>query len=469
MVTCPMYRHRLPPAIALVLLAGCIHAGPWTSNVVWSPDGRHAAVIAADGLYLADGEGTLSALLAADVYDAAWLADSQRLVLARSREINNWSALVDALGTQRTRELALKAEAVWQQIQAPGEPIALEDRLQALLETSSQGEMGAILIYLRDHHGDALREKFGDRSDETEDLAVRLNELVIAQLTEHRLQFTAPLHQDFSRIWEIRPSPDGRAVAFVSEAAAFLSWNTGDLNILAVPVDGSSPAVVVAPPTAVSPDWTPQGRSLVYLDASATETNGRRLGSLLERDVLDASGRIHLGEPKVLAGLIFEDSNRVRCLADGRVLFDAEEYHLPTTTLVAREQLFMVDRTQAMRTTLTPIIPRDQLDELPESLALFEVSPDSRQVLFAGEGEVLLLTLATGTIERFPQGDTGFDDPQLPLPVWRTPGEFSFLKHEGSRNELVVRRGSSEVVLSASWPDRMLQRASRWRMHTTLH
>ena len=40
------------------------------------------------------------------------------------------------------------------------------------------------------------------------DLTVRLNELVVAQLTEHRLQFAAPLHQDFSRIWEIRPSPD---------------------------------------------------------------------------------------------------------------------------------------------------------------------------------------------------------------------------------------------------------------------
>jgi hypothetical protein len=464
----PMYRHLMPPAVALIVLAGCGHTGPWTSSVVWSPDGRHAAVIGGDGLYLADGQGRLSALLAADVYDAAWLADSQRLVLARTREINNWSALADALGPQRTDELAVKAEAVWQQIQAPGEPITLEDRLQALLEPSSQAEMGAILIHLRDHHGEALREKFGDRLDETDDVTVRLNELVIAQLTERSLEFAAPLHRDFSRIWEIRPSPDGRAVACVSEAAAFLSWSAGDLNILAVPVDGSSPAVVVAPPTAVSPDWTPQGRSLVYLDAAATETNGRRLGSLLERDVLDASGRIQLGEPKVLAGLIFEDSNRVRCLADGRVLFDAEEYHLPATTLVAHEQLFLVDRAQAMRPTLTPIIRRDQLDELPESLALFEVSPDSRQVLFAGDGEVLLLTLATGTIERFPQGDTGFDDPQLPLPVWRRPGEFSYVKHMG-RNELVVRRGSSEIALSVSWPDRMLQRVSRWKMHTTLH
>ena len=122
---------------------------PWTSSVVWSPDGRQAAVIGGDGLYLADGEGTL-ALLAADVYDAAWLADSERLVLARSREINNWSALADALGPQRTHQVAVKAEAVWQQIQAPGKPIALEDRLQALLETSlSQAEMGAILIHLR--------------------------------------------------------------------------------------------------------------------------------------------------------------------------------------------------------------------------------------------------------------------------------------------------------------------------------
>ena len=209
-----------------------------------------------------------------------------------------------------------------------------------------------------------------------------------------------PSTSSFSRIWEIRPSPDGRAVAFVSEAAAFLSWNAGDLNILAVAVDGSSRAVVVAPPTAVSPDWTPQGRSLVYLDAAATETNGRRLGSLLERDVLDASGHIQLGEPKVLAGLVFEDSNRVRCLADGRVLFDAEDpsthHHSRRTRAVVHGGSDAGDAHDA-----DTDLPRDQLEELPESLALFEVSPDSRQVLFAGDGEVLLLTLATGTIERF--------------------------------------------------------------------
>ena len=44
---------------------------------------------------------------------------------------------------------------------------------------------------------------------------------------------------------------------------------------------------------------------------------------------------------------------------------------------------------------------------------------------------MLLLTLATGTIERFPQGDTGFDDLQLPLPAWRTPGEFVHPKKRG--------------------------------------
>ena len=124
-------------------------------------------MIGGDGLSLADGEGTLSALLAADVYDAAWLADSERLVLARSREINNWSALAEALGPQRTHEVAVKAEAVWATELSRSRPgkahrcWPAKDRLQALLERRRRRRWLLLFMHLRDHVGGALREKLG--------------------------------------------------------------------------------------------------------------------------------------------------------------------------------------------------------------------------------------------------------------------------------------------------------------------
>ena len=61
-------------------------------RVIWSTDGQRAAVIADDGLYMSSADGQLSPLLAPKVYGAAWLGDSQRLVLARARDVNNLSA-----------------------------------------------------------------------------------------------------------------------------------------------------------------------------------------------------------------------------------------------------------------------------------------------------------------------------------------------------------------------------------------
>lgn len=68
------------------------------------------------------------------------------------------------------------------------------------------------------------------------------------------------------------------------------------------------------------------------------------------------------------------------------------------------------------------------------------------------------MTIANGNIERFEQGDTWFSSSKLPPPAWRSASEFTYVKNEAGRNELVLRRGKSEIVLSRSWPDRMLQR-----------
>lgn len=99
--------------LLILLLAGCLE-----KHVVWSPDGSRAAVIARDGLRLCDPEGTLTPLLLPGVYQAAWLGDSRRLVVARKRNVDSWTPIAAVLGPERAAAIAAQAEAVWEKLEA---------------------------------------------------------------------------------------------------------------------------------------------------------------------------------------------------------------------------------------------------------------------------------------------------------------------------------------------------------------
>lgn len=57
--------------VVLVGLASVLLGGCWKERLAWSPDGRHLALITADGLQIADAEGRITPLLAPAVYRAA--------------------------------------------------------------------------------------------------------------------------------------------------------------------------------------------------------------------------------------------------------------------------------------------------------------------------------------------------------------------------------------------------------------
>jgi hypothetical protein len=446
---------RFAPAFALLLLAGC-----WEERVVWSPDGNHAAVITKEGLHLCGADGSLSPLLAPGAYRAAWLPDSQRLVIASSRELKDYAALAAALGPERTRALVAKTEAFWQRWEASptdefGDAFDLED------------DLGAIIVCLRErHHDDVVAKLRKDKKeqkdiDDFEAAVVGWNSLAVARLAGDRLEFGRPLFEGLAGIRDIRPAPSGAAIAFVAPAELSPN-NDAALQLFVVPSDGASPPAVLATHVAFHPDWTPDSRALVYLQAEGSgsgKPDRLRLGALVERNALDEKGRVHLDDesPRELAGLIFQDENRVRCLRDGRVLFDAAEFHLPLagSDHSPREQLFAIDRMKE-KSAVVPLIPKNELDRLPNPLAFFYVSPDETQVLFGGGSDVSILRLADGRVEHFAVQMVSKDDGSPPLPMWRRAGEFTYLKSATPRNELILRRGEMETVLSRTWPDAAL-------------
>jgi hypothetical protein len=144
------------------------------------------------------------------------------------------------------------------------------------------------------------------------------------------------------------------------------------------------------------------------------------------------------------------------------VILETVARQLPATEVASDRLAFVFEGGRALR-RLAVLMSGEQPAHPTGFAALTATSPDGTQVLVAGANSVGVLTVADGSIEWLAQGITGFDNPQVPLPAWRAPGEFTYVKHEGGRNELVLRRGGAEVILSRHWPDGFLQQGTSGR------
>jgi hypothetical protein len=449
--------------LVLITSAICWSTACWTDpRVMWSPDGRHAAVIGAGGLRLTNETGSLSPLLVPGVSKAAWFADSKQLVLVVRRELTGFSSLSAALGPERTKELGEVAEIVWQQLQAPAGPLDAGDRIFVLTGlgatfADTDDVETAIGWYLLEHHRDAIRQKLGEEADLDELPPITVNSLVVARLIDDRLELGRPLYSDIDRFMEIRPAPAGQAVAFVTATDVGIEGTI--LTTRVVGTDGAETALIVDTETGSHFDWGSDGRSLWYFQALDERDLGKESwGVLTERKVLDADGEIELAESgSSRVRVPFSRESRVRSLADGRVMFNAPELRLPAVLAGEptpdHEQLFAFDR---KRSTLTALVPTEHLADLPPSLAVFEPGPDADHFLIGGgHGDVWLICISDDRLEHV---ETGFEVGDIvPMPSWRTSDEFLYVRKAATRAEFVLRRGDAERILSADWPAQVLK------------
>jgi hypothetical protein len=320
------------------------------------------------------------------------------------------------------------------------------------------------MVYLWAHHADGLRALYGEKTD-----AIRAkdgftgHELLMARIVGDKIQLGTTLHEGLAEIQDIRIAPGDRAVAFTEEATP---GSDKESRLMLARINGTG-AVLVAERTSLFADWTADGRSLVYVQAlgGGAKKDDLRLASLVCREVLDDHAQINVAEKaEDLAGLMYSNTARVRCLRDGRILFNAVEFNLPVANKDAdaeREKLFALD--VARQATLVRMIPRDNEKHMPGVLAFFEVSPDEKQVLVGGyEGEVSVLTLATGEVQQVQEaGEYNL----MAAPVWRKDGEITYAKRNPEvdgkkpdrKAEIVLRKGDDVKVLSQSWSSDMLE------------
>jgi hypothetical protein len=448
--------------LCALVLGSCSSAcvGPqrdWPDDLIWSPDGKHAAVLRL-GFRISDTDGNLSAQLDDRVYRVAWL-DAERMVLARTRTVGTFADVAAAVGPERTRAIVADAEHAWTHSRfsrpdASGFPevrIELPERV--------------LLLYLREHYGDELREQSGEDWTQIEHTTADLHQLIVARAVGDRLELGTKLSEDVLPIKAIRPAPDRRSVAFVTRNEE--SWFDDTARIHVVPIDVLAQPRLVAEDTGDFLDWSPDSQSLLYFSESGWDPNIGRFGCLDRRAVVDASGAMRQsGESlaKCLSHLLFERSNRVFALPDGRILFESMHVELPRE-FGGPNQLFVLKREPDShyafidRFPVMPFISPDVLDG-DGGIAFFDLSPDRSRVIYGTPtGDIRLLTLEDGRTELLPLGlhrADGYMTRDLPRAVWSGSDAFTYLKRIGGRNEFILRRGNTEIVLSRHWPKEML-------------
>jgi hypothetical protein len=429
----------------------------WADDLVWSPDGKHAAVLRL-GFRISDTNGNLSAQLDDRVYRAAWL-DSERVVLARTRTVGTFADVAAAVGPERTRAIVAQAEHAWTHTR-----FAMPDASD-FADVRIELPEKVLLLYLREHYGDVLREQSGEDWTQIEHTTADLHQLIVARVVGNRLEIGTKLSEDVLPIKAIRPAPDRRFVAFVTRNEE--SWFDDTARIHVVPIDVLAQPRQVAEDTGDFLDWSLDSRALLYFAESGWDPNIGRFGCLDRRAVVDASGAIgQTDEPfaRCLSHVIFERSNRVFSLPDGRILFESMNVELPRE-VGGPNRLFVLKREPDSRHPfldrfpVLPFITTDALDR-DESMTFFDVSPDRARVIFGtAKGDIRLLTLQDGRTELLPLGlhrAEGYVTRDLPQTVWSGPDAFTYLKQIGTRNEFILRRGSTETVLSRNWPKEML-------------
>ncbi|MEO6567262.1 MAG: hypothetical protein ABIO94_00755, partial [Opitutaceae bacterium] len=393
----------------------------------------------------------------------AW---KEREAEVKKDEAISWESFARAAGPEKAQAAAAAIEAWWKKSYRVGiswEELGqspADDAVKAMFEWADRG----LVSYLFSRHAEESKLMTGeDTWKKVKNEVAPLRLIVLGRVEGETVTLGAVLHRGLGDCSEVRVAPGGRAVAFVRDVVLERSGS----NRLMVATLNQASALEAA--SGVSPffDWTADGRALAFVQAASESGKGDlpQLGALIVRQVLGDDGKLALeAAPKALAGCLLSGQVRVRCLRDGRILFNTAEISLPMAQAdggTVQEQLFAID--PARQSTLVRLVPRNVERNVPKSLTYFEVSPDGQRVVFGStQGEVCVLTLASGEVEKV-QGD-GSDD-LSGAPQWRSAEEFSYVRRNPEKDgvkpphacDLVLRRGDKETALSLGWPADLLK------------
>ncbi|GJQ26898.1 MAG: hypothetical protein HBSAPP02_19300 [Phycisphaerae bacterium] len=438
--------------LLFVSSVGCIPE----KRVIWSHDGKTAAISTHKGLRLAAADGQLlGARLDCTAARAAWFPDNRRLAIAYAREVKGWEQIAPIYSPQKIQDIAKAAQAAKERVLAYD-----GDWSRFKLDPDgghSPGMNAAILFYLRDRLPDGLPEKLGDKWADFREANATIWSLQLFDVDADQLTPGKLLRQSLDEMWMPAVSPRGEAIAYLAKGGEA----QGDaVGLYVISVRGGEPRLI-HPNVAMGYDWSADGRSLVYL---CGPTDGRTdsavtLGSVSTIEVAAENGSLleTFNKQEDHVGVLFSQLFNVRYLRDGRLMFSSVEFTLPATNrdMPQRWTLFVLDpRTPA---SVLRVLPRDFSEPMEMTSALFQLSPDETRVLIPGsKGRLYLYDFATGQTHAIQTEDV--NERTQTVPAWRNNDEFTFVRPVKSADgkdggQLTQWKAGATRPLDNDWPE----------------
>ena len=421
-----LFRSLLP---ILLLAAG------WypEERIWWSPKGDRALVLLADGLHLTNGDGRLGEVLndPADpknvsIKSAHWLSSGEAFVALRTQRVSSWEDVLARIPATEIREIEVSLPLV-----AP------------LMDTAAQlgsdpGVLDALTGRLTERQAtrlaNAVRLMFEREPERVERLLLALPKGIdwvaplrdsstgyeINEPCQYTLEAGRVIRVQSLRRSLLRPATHPRVSPRQSAVACLVAGDrAGNLNLQVLHLQDGT-VRTVAQKVSEAFDWTPDGRSLVFLAPLGGE--GKKLQSLHRIEVLDENGETtSSSQPQTPATALVLNRPALQVLSDGRVVFASLPVTLPATEPDAEfaPRLFLAD---GIRVKPVPTAPGD----LPTNLGWFVASPDGRHVAVV-ESEtdaVAVVELATGATRILSPAHPGWQC--RTLPAWRSSEELSY-------------------------------------------
>lgn len=436
--------------VSAILLSGCVPE----QRIIWSPDGQQAMVLGRENnqqtLYLCDTNGSLSSKLFDNVHRAAWRPDSRGLILSRSQSMNNWPELESLLAEAEKNGIIKAAAAFLEGYAQTGTLEHLEELIEA------ENYRNAVKLYLRHHHAELFDKdaaKEGKKHSSTHAFIIQT-----ATVRGNTIEPGKIIAGSTMPVWEMRVSPQNLAVAYT--CGEIEDGTSPPPSLYIASLDDESPPKQIARNVSLFPDWSPDGQHIIYAVGNNHKYGKElQLGAITRCNVADENGQLRSGIPERedLVGVIMNHLIRVRCTADGTIVFSALEINLPATANDMPEYmtLFKIDPSELP--IVSRIIPRDVEYYFSSSSTFYELSPEGEYIAFLGRDDhttaVAALHLATGEIRH---SDSTTDKN---LPSWRSAKELCYIRtsKDGKNPEVVLINQHGPRIISKKWPSELLE------------
>jgi Tol biopolymer transport system component len=475
----------------ILIILGCIPE----DSLQWNADGSKGIYSKKGALYLVDGSTGAITKVADKETTTIWPAispDGSKIAYGKIVKVDDFNKAISELPPGEVKVIKSNAEILKQKIISEGIKDGNFPFIYETKDSLNEQHTNWVERYLIEKADGQLEQKIGkELIKKTKEEKITCYQLVIAPTADPNDKKI--LATSSQQLWRIRFSPDSKFAAYVLDRITGKGFDVG-FDLYVASLTEKTPAAFVASAVAIGYDFRPDSCAIAYLKPEDENFRDQKIvpGSLFEKTIADSNGRFLVetekldcndgsqakytctGLTKAYAGVVYYSWMKVAYGRDSRIFFSSTKISLPSGKVDDEQgSVFCSD---TLTGAVSDILPQIAVDFIQGNNHLFELSKDSRKILFPGKKNALGVYALGPDIESSKiiiDANEGFgeDAPPKLAAEWKGANQISCLVSEKSRyltndpntpnrrKEIVIldTEGKLVRILSKDWPDELLE------------